>query len=207
MRERLGLIEEDERVQGQVAGHLRDAGMHVEPFESVDEFMLFRRPADYAVIVRDDESKALQLSERLRDGGEWLAVIAYAEHPTLRKVVAAMRGGVFDYFALPIDARALRRSLDLLGSGTTPYAAARQRAALARLRLDTLSPREHEVLANMAEGHSNKSIGIDLGISPRTVEIHRANMLSKLGAGTSTEALRMFYEDWLINGPASAPGA
>ena len=55
------------------------------------------------------------------------------------------------------------------------------------------------MLEHMAAGRSNKTIGMDLGISPRTVEIHRANMLSKLGAGSSTEALRMYFEDTLLN--------
>ena len=86
-----------------------------------------------------------------------------------------------------------------LGQGRSEYATARRRAAEARTRLRALSPREGEVLEHMAAGRSNKTIGMDLGISPRTVEIHRANMLSKLGAGSSTEALRMYFEDTLLN--------
>ena len=62
-----------------------------------------------------------------------------------------------------------------------------------------------EVLAKMAEGQSNKAIGLDLEISPRTVEIHRANMLSKLAATCTTDALRMYYEDALLIGEAAIP--
>ncbi len=74
------------------------------------------------------------------------------------------------------------------------------------MRMQTLSPREAEVLAMMADGQSNKAIGLDLGISPRTVEIHRANMLSKLSASCTTDALRMFFENALLIGEASVPG-
>ena len=133
-------------------------------------------------------------------------MIGYAARPALQRIVTFMRGGGYDYFAIPIDSAALAKSLSQLGQGRTPYAAARQRAAVARFKLRGLSPREAEVLANMAEGRSNKTIGIDLGISPRTVEIHRANMLTKLGANSSTEALRMYYEDALLYGEAATPG-
>lgn len=115
-------------------------------------------------------------------------------------------GGGYDYFALPLDFGALSQSLADLKQGSGDYASARRRAAAARNRLASLSPREAEVLACMADGRSNKAIGIDLGISPRTVEIHRANMLSKLSAQSSTEALRMFHEDALLNGEAALPG-
>ncbi len=205
MRERLGLIEPDERVRSQVLGALDDNGLHAETFDGLREFMLFRGAGGHAVLVGDERVDALSVRESLCQEGEWRAVIAYAASPTLPRIVSFMRGGGYDYFALPLDVGSLARSLSQLGQGQTDYAAARRRAAIAGTKLALLSPREAEVLEHMAAGRSNKTIGIDLGISPRTVEIHRANMLSKLGANSSTEALRMYYEDALLNGKAAAP--
>lgn len=206
MRETLGLIEPDDELRAKMIRVLDPAGIHVEPYEGAAEFMLFRSERDYAVLVADERVDALAVRADLSREGVWLAVIGYSAQARVRRVVSFMRGGGYDYFALPIEAAALVRSLAQLGKGDTPYAAARQRAAAARPKLASLSPREAEVLRNMADGRSNKTIGIDLGISPRTVEIHRANMLTKLGAASSTEALRMFYENALLDGAAASPG-
>lgn len=206
MRETLGLIEPEDALRSQMLKALDRAGVHAEPYERLAEFMLFRGERDYAVLVGDDRVDALSVRANLYREGAWLAVIGYSAQPCVRRIVRFMRGGGYDFFGLPLDTAALSRSLSHLGKGETPYAAARQRAAAARPRLESLSRREAEVLDCMADGRSNKTIGIDLGISPRTVEIHRANMLSKLGAASSTEALRMFYENALLDGVAAVPG-
>ena len=205
MRGKVGLIEPDDTLRPQVLRSLAGAGLQAEPFESVREFLSFGGDDGYAVLVADERLDALSVRDRLCSDGKWLAVIGYSSRPALRRVVAFMRSGGYDYFALPIDIVELARSLSQLGQGRSEYATARRRAAEARTRLRALSPREGEVLEHMAAGRSNKTIGMDLGISPRTVEIHRANMLSKLGAGSSTEALRMYFEDTLLNGSSVDP--
>ena len=202
---KVGLIEPDEVLRPQVLSSLAGAGLQAEPFESLREFLLAGGDDGYAVLVADERLDALSVRESLCSDGKWLAVIGYSSQPALRRVIGFMRGGGYDYFALPIDIVELARSLSQLGQGRSDYSTARRRAAEARMQLRTLSPRESEVLEHMAAGRSNKTIGMDLGISPRTVEIHRANMLSKLGANSSTEALRMYYEDTLLNGLAAAP--
>lgn len=205
MRGKVGLIEADDALRPRVLSLLAGAGLQAEPFESVRELLSFGGDDGYAVLVADERLDALSVRDRLCSDGKWLAVIGYSSRPALRRVVAFMRSGGYDYFALPIDIVELARSLSQLGQGRSEYATARRRAAEARTRLRALSPREGEVLEHMAAGRSNKTIGMDLGISPRTVEIHRANMLSKLGAGSSTEALRMYFEDTLLNGSKVDP--
>lgn len=206
MRGSVAVIEADEELRDQVARQVGAVGAVAEPFSTLEQFVASRRGDEQVVLVGDDTPTALGVSEQLRAQGQWLAVIAYATQPSLPRVVAVLRGGGYDYFSLPLDTAALLRSIEQLGDGDGPYAVARQRAAQARTRLAHLSPREREVLSRMAGGHSNKAIGIELGISPRTVEIHRANMLSKLGACSSTEALRMYFEEHLLNGAAARPG-
>lgn len=206
MRERVGLIEPDRGVRPDLLRRLARAGIHVEPYDSIEDFLLVRARPGYAVLISDERLDASDLQPTLIEHGDWRAIIAYAQRPTPPRIVEFMRGGGYDYLALPLDPALLGQSLARLKQGRCSYAAARRRAAAARIRLAGLSPREAEVLASMADGRSNKSIGKDLGISPRTVEIHRANMLGKLGAHSSTEALRMYYEDWLLNGAGTPPG-
>ena len=205
MGDKIALIEPDERLRKEVLGSLSEAGFYAEPFEGTGEFLQFRGRGSCSVLVGDERVDALGVRVSLCREGEWMAVIGYSAQPALRRIVAFIRGGGYDYFALPIDTALLARSVSRLNYGQSAYAAARQRAAEAHCMLENLSPREAEVLDRMATGRSNKAIGIELGISPRTVEIHRANMLSKLRANTSTEALRMFFEDALLNGKAAAP--
>jgi len=205
MREQVGLIEPDRQLRSQMMAQLAAAGIHAEPFEGVAEFVLYRRGGGYAVLAPDDRVDTLSIRHELARQGEWQAVIAFSREPAPSRIVEFLRGGGYDYLAEPVDTGALGRSLSLLDQGRTAYSDARRRAAAARIKLDGLSPREAEVLHSMARGRSNKAIGLDLGISPRTVEIHRANMLSKMGAHSSTEALRDYYEDALLNGEAASP--
>ncbi|MBB3032525.1 response regulator transcription factor [Alteriqipengyuania lutimaris] len=207
MRETLDVIEPDETLRRQLAGALEQAGLRAEPYEDARTFLLYRGSGCRAVLVADDREDAFGVIETLGQQGVWLPVIAYSSRLSVRRIVRFLRAGGYDYFVLPLDAAELTRSIAQLRQGKASYAVARQRAAAARVKLGWLSPREAEVLASMAEGRSNKSIGIDLGISPRTVEIHRANMLAKLGAHSSSEALRMFIEDALLNGEAASPDA
>ena len=205
MHEQLGLIEPDRDMRSRILRELAGAGIHAEAFEDVAQFVLYRREGGCPVLAADDRVDALSIRRELARHGEWQAVIAFSREPSPARIVEFLRGGGYDYLAEPLDMGVLGRSLSLLDQGRTAYCVARCRAAAARLKLDGLSPREAEVLGHMAQGRSNKTIGIELGISPRTVEIHQANMLSKMGADCSTQALRMYYEDTLLNAEASAP--
>ncbi|GAB5349597.1 response regulator transcription factor [Alteriqipengyuania sp. 357] len=199
MRDKVVLIDPDKDALAHMLRVLAATGFHVQPYERLAEFLLYREASDTAVLVADDRLDALVVRRRLMEFGEWLAIIAFGQEPSPQRIAEFVKGGGYDYLALPIDAALLKRSLAQLDKGQADYASARRRAACARIRLGRLSPREAEVLACMADGHSNKAIGIGLGISPRTVEIHRANMLAKLDASSSAEALRMFFEDTLLN--------
>ena len=207
MRDKVDLIEPDEGIRRQLIGALGEAGLRAEPYEGAREFLLYRGSGCHAVLVADDRADAVGVIESLGQEGEWLPVIAYSARISVPRVIEFMREGGYDYFAFPLNASGLTKSIALLRQGNASYVDARRRAAAARIKLGWLSPREAQVLACMAEGRSNKTIGLDLGISPRTVEIHRANMLSKLGANSSAEALRMYLEDALLNGESATPGS
>jgi FixJ family two-component response regulator len=123
-----------------------------------------------------------------------LPVIGFAQDPTTRMVVQSVLDGAIDYIAWPFDAAEITQVVAAAEEKAETYGSAKLREALARSRVDRLTKREREVLAGVAGGMSNRLIGDKLAISPRTVEIHRANMLNKMGANHTSEAIRIAIE-------------
>jgi FixJ family two-component response regulator len=134
------------------------------------------------------------LLEQLSEQGIWLPVVAASYSTDVHDAVAAIRGGAFDYLCLPLTAEALGRLVDHAMVEAARHIGARRRLVDARQRIGALSKREREVLDWLSEGCSNKAIARTLEISPRTVEIHRANMMDKLGASHAAEAVRLRLE-------------
>jgi len=126
--------------------------------------------------------------------GLWLAVIATSPNPTIAKAVEAIKQGALDYLPLPFDEGSLAHVLETVSVEAETMHWRHLRQAEARVQIGRLTPREREVVAAMARGLTNKEIGRALGISPRTVEIHRNNALTKLAARHSTEAVRLWFE-------------
>jgi FixJ family two-component response regulator len=114
-------------------------------------------------------------------------------------VVAAIHEGVLDYVAWPMDEAELTDMLRAAVEKGKKLTNAKLREAMARSRIERLSGREREVLGGVASGLSNELIAKQLGISSRTVEIHRANMLDKIGANHTSEAIRLAIEASLLN--------
>ena len=126
--------------------------------------------------------------------GMWCPVIALSAKIEPRRVVNAVRAGALDYIALPLEPNDLAVALAQAQRDASEQCAVQRRAVEARTKIDALSARERQVLEALANGSSNKIIARDLGISPRTVEIHRANMMTKLGAGHAADAVRLRLE-------------
>jgi len=151
------------------------------------------------LLVHDSGDAISVLLEYMRDSGEWLPIVAFAEHPETRRIVEAVLEGAVDYLVWPFDNKDLAQSMTAANERTKTAAGQRLREAVARSRIERLTKREREVLAGVAGGLSNRLIGEKLKISPRTVEIHRANMLNKIGASHSSEAIRIAIEASLVN--------
>ncbi|MXO59413.1 helix-turn-helix transcriptional regulator [Altererythrobacter salegens] len=170
-------------------------GHHAEVYDDLDE-LLAHPPKSGVLVVRQrtlDQSLS-DLLDRLGEYGIWLPVIVCAPEPLLERVVQAIKQGALDYLQLPLEANQLSRSLSTVMREARSHSAARRRLIHARGKVASLSRREREVLEWLSEGSSNKLIARELAISPRTVEIHRANMMTKLGAGHAAEAVRMWIE-------------
>lgn len=195
---RLILIDSDSRRRAAVSHCLAESPIHVEPFESLDEIGS-RWPRDGVLLVLDEDDTVNRVMQAMAASGNWLPLVAYAEAPDTRRAVKAVLAGAIDYIAWPFDAETIGEVLGEAGQRAETLGSARLREAMARSRIERLTRREREVLAGVADGLSNRLIGEKLRISPRTVEIHRANMLNKMGANHTSEAIRIAIEASLIN--------
>jgi Response regulator len=170
-------------------------GHHCEVYGDLSELSA-HPPRDGLIIARDtvEDGGVGMILERLGRLGIWLPLIAVEVQPRPNRIVEAIKSGALDYLALPLDPERFTRCLTRIEKEAEQFGAARRRMIEARDRISTLSAREREVLDWLAEGSSNKAIARELEISPRTVEIHRANMMNKLGARHAAEAVRLRLE-------------
>jgi len=135
----------------------------------------------------------LEVQQALRDKGVTLPVIIMTGHGDVSLAVQAMKAGAIDFIEKPFEKAVALAVIEHGVERLTRSAASRDRADDAAIRLQALTPRERDVLDGLAKGLPNKTIAYDLGISPRTVEIHRANLMSKLKVRSLSEALRLAF--------------
>lgn len=141
--------------------------------------------------VRMPAMSGLELVQELKRRGVPHPVIVLTGHADVALAVQAMKAGVGDFLEKPFQPEALLASVrQALASGEERLIRARERADIER-RIVQLTSREHEVFTAVARGLSNKEAAIELGISPRTVEIYRANVMSKMQADTLSQLVRM----------------
>ena len=194
----LFLVDGDVRRRAAISHCLSGSTIHVEPFEDSSE-LITRWPKNGLLLVHDDGRSIANLLGQMGRLGQWLPVIGYAQDPSTRQVVSAVLEGAIDYIAWPFTGEEIAQVVDHAESKAEVFGSAKLREALARSRVDRLTKREREVLSGVAGGLSNRMIGEKLSISPRTVEIHRANMLTKMGANHTSEAIRIAIEAALVN--------
>ena len=187
------VIDDDEAVRDSIAFLLDTADIPVRVWDSATAFLAAGdRPAGCIVTdVRMPGMTGLELARRIRESGSREPVIVITGHADVPLAIEAMRAGVVDFIEKPFDDElllaAIRRVRDQAGEATSAEA---ERRALAG-RYDSLSARERDVLEGLVQGHANKVIAFDLGISPRTVEVYRANLMAKMHAGSLSELVRM----------------
>jgi two-component system response regulator FixJ len=190
------VVDDDTAVRRSLAMLLRSAGHQVETYGSAEALLQAAEAAGLAqgcivLDVRMPGMDGLSLMEVLSRRGIRLPVVVVTGHGDIPLAVRAMRAGALDFVEKPY---AEERILDAVGGAlSSSREADRQRvlAVQAQAKVGALSPREREVLAALVEGKANKVIGFELGISPRTVEVHRANLMEKLGVRSLPEAVRI----------------
>ena len=187
------VIDDDEAVRSSLAFFLEMADLPPRTYASAVEFLKVAPGLTSGCIVTDvrmPEMSGLELVRRLKDIGVGLPVIVITGHGDVPLAVEAMRAGVVDFIEKPFEHDVLLASVrDALSRGPDrTESPERQRF---EEMLSTLSGREREVLKGVVDGKLNKVIAYELGISPRTVEVYRANVMSKTGASSLSELVRI----------------
>ena len=203
----LHIVDSSSRSRAEQARLGFELGYHCEIYSDVGELML--SPPDRGIVLaRDEEGSGAvaTILERLASAGVWIPVVGASKDPRPTQVVAAIKAGALDYLRLPLQAGRLQEAVRRIELESAAYGEARRKMVEARSRIASLSPREREVLDWLAEGRSNKMIARELHISPRTVEIHRANMMTKLGAHHAAEAVRLRIEAHMDGSPSMQVG-
>jgi two-component system, LuxR family, response regulator FixJ len=196
------IIDDDEGLRESLAFLLRSAALEVRSFESAKAFLdALPRAVPGCVItdVRMPDMSGIELLRRLKELKLGVPVIVITGHGDIALAVEAMKVGARDFFEKPFDddllvasvRAALRQREDQTKRGS-------ERAEIEH-RISTLSPREKDVLAGLIEGRANKQIAFDLGISPRTVEIYRANLMNKMHADSLSDLVRMALISEMLN--------
>jgi len=188
------VIDDDDAVRDSLSFLLTAARIAVATYASAAEFLgTLPAVASGCVItdIRMPGMTGLELLKRLHDGGFKLPVIVVTGHADVPLAVEAMKLGAVEFLEKPFDEdsllAAVRSALDRHRDEDNRDA----RQAEVRERLASLSARERQVLDGLVAGNPNKTIAYDLGISPRTVEIYRANVMTKMQAGSLSELVRM----------------
>lgn len=186
------VIDDDAAVRDSIGFLLESAGLSVRTYESAVAFLAAKdRPAGCIVTdVRMPEMSGVELARKLRSLGVADPVIVITGHADVPLAVEAMKAGVADFIEKPFDDEVLLAAIQAaLTRGERLGAREIERARVAE-RLATLSAREREVLDGLVAGRANKVIAFDLDISPRTVEVYRANVMTKMGAASLSELVR-----------------
>jgi two-component system response regulator FixJ len=190
------LVDDDDSVRRSVCFMLKTSGFSVKSYASGNELLKdFRKlePGCILLDIRMPGMDGLEVQQELRKSGVDLPVIIMTGHGDIPLSVRAMKAGAIDFIEKPFEKAALLEAIDEAFATLSRGNSGRERAKAAIVRLQALTPREREVLDGLAKGLPNKTIAYDLGISPRTVEIHRANLMIKLEVRSLSEALRLAF--------------
>jgi two-component system response regulator FixJ len=191
------IVDDDEAVRSSLCLLLKSVGLVPSALASAREFLDKYDPAQPGCLVLDvrmPEMSGLELQEQLNLKGAVLPVIFITGHGDVPMAVEAMQAGACDFLQKPFrDQDLIDRIQRALDKDRTNRAALSERT-LIRERLQSLTPREREVLAMVTSGKANKIVAADLGVSQRTVEIHRARVMEKMSAASLAQLVRMVMD-------------
>ncbi|RVD62175.1 response regulator transcription factor FixJ [Mesorhizobium sp. M00.F.Ca.ET.151.01.1.1] len=188
------VVDDDVDVRKSLGFLLATADFAVRLHESATAFLSTAKGNLEGCIVTDVRMPGIdgiEFLRQLRAGGHTIPVIVMTGHADVALAVQAMKEGAADFIEKPFDDEMLIEALRSALANRNQANAAHPQSADIRTRLSALSERERQVLDGLVSGLPNKTIAYDLGISPRTVEIHRANVMSKMGASSLSHLVRM----------------
>ena len=199
------VIDDDDAVRESIDFLLRSAGLSVRTYDSATSFLDAAPKITAGCIITDVRMPGLSgidLLGRLQEMQIGLPVIVITGHGDVPLAVEAMKCGAVDFLEKPFDDDVLLASVRAALDRSEESVAVEAERAEIRARIAALTQRERDVLEGLVAGHPNKIIAFKLEISPRTVEIYRANLMTKMKAGSLSELVRMA----LVVGPAKSSG-
>jgi two-component system response regulator FixJ len=188
------IIDDDEGLRESLAFLLRSTKLEVRSFDSAKAFLDVLPDAALGCVITDvrmPEMSGIELLRRLKELKIGVPVIVITGHGDIALAVEAMKIGAADFFEKPFDDDLLIASVHAALQQQQDQTKRGIERAEIEHRIATLSPREKDTLAGLIEGRANKQIAFDLGISPRTVEIYRANLMNKMQANSLSDLVRM----------------
>ncbi|HYI64787.1 MAG TPA: response regulator [Allosphingosinicella sp.] len=193
---RVHIIDDDELVRARMSHLLYNRGYSTEIYTGGPEFFRACRSKRGCILLdlRMPEMCGYDVLKELGRLGWALPVVAMSACGNLSAVVRAMKLGAVDFIAKPASEEELLAAVDRALASTGGTALRRNPADAAAARLDRLTSREREILQGLLDGLSNKEIARRLGLSPRTVEMHRASMKTQLGVKSLSEAVQLAVE-------------
>jgi two-component system, LuxR family, response regulator FixJ len=190
------LVDDEEAIRRSASFMLRTSGFDVKTYASGVEFLKAAREAQPGCVlldVRMPEMDGLEVQAEMTRRGIAMPVVVLTGHGDIVTAVTAMKAGAIDFIEKPFEKAVLLTAIEAAFGRLTQSGDSLTSEQEARTRIAGLTAREQDVLRGLVRGHPNKTIAFDLGISPRTVEVHRANVMSKLGVRSLSEALRIAF--------------
>jgi two-component system response regulator FixJ len=190
------LIDDDDGVRHALAFLLASSGFAVRVYESATEFLSTAAGLHSGCVVTDVRMpgmSGLELQRQLKIRRIDLPVIVMTGHGDVALAVEVMKAGAVDFIEKPFQDEVLISAIRIAIGRASENAQRDDEAAAVQARLEALSPREVEVLEGLVAGFPNKTIAYDLKISSRTVEVHRANLMTKMNAGNLSSLVRMVF--------------
>lgn len=190
------IVDDEDTIRRSVSFMLKTSGYKVETWSSGQAFLKEVKHAEHGCIlldVRMPEIDGLEVQRMLAERGVTMPIVIMTGHGDISIAIRAMKGGAVDFLEKPFEKAVLIGAIEEAFQRIANATNLSLRAAEAETILGALTAREREVLEGLAKGLPNKTIAYDLNISPRTVEVHRANMMTKLDVRSLSDALRIAF--------------
>ncbi|MGB2931523.1 MAG: response regulator FixJ [Methyloceanibacter sp.] len=188
------IVDDDEAVRQSLAFLLSTAGVPVRVYDSATSFLdglASLQPGCLITDVRMPDMTGIELLQRLKAKSVDLPVIVITGHGDIPLAVEAMKSGAIDFIEKPFAEEAILRAVRVAEGYVKRQGRRSEEETAVAARLQSLSERERQVLDGLVAGNANKTIAYELGISPRTVEVYRANVMTKMQAKSLSELIRM----------------
>jgi len=188
------LVDDDPSVLRGLSRLLRSAGWSSATFPSAEEFLGALDPAAPGCLVLDlslPKVNGLELQRKLSEKGCLLPIVFLTGHGDVPTTVQAMKAGAVDFLTKPVRDEELLEAVRIAVDEDRVRRSQRAEAAAIEERLATLTPREREVFLGVVSGKLNKQIAVDLGTVEKTIKVHRARVMEKMGADSLAELVRI----------------